>query len=411
MKHISAPVVLSFFALLAAPAAPASAQPFQPVLQGGAAPDDASIDALFDQVEREMDARGIDTLDDIGTPPGGALAVWPDLTADATLPPIRDVDVLPDRALRLLVQPLKHTVVMLRPDERIVDIVVGDPVYFEVAGADNVAFVKPIQLNRRTLVTLTTQLDRTYAFDVFATDAHRPDEVVRVLWPLPVAEGSGDGFLGGGLVPGFAERRLTLDFVPARRLSALRAELASLAEQQAAVEQASARQLASAELLVANRRAEFFRTFPRRIEARYRLSPEVQSPPLSIHQMFSDGQFTYVRSSAQEAPALFTLGGANGSEPALVNVTLSPDGFYVIDHVVAAGYAQLHGSRGEWHVWDIPPMSLLPEVVSAGLPDRGLPPRWIRAGQARSWSARHPRLLRAVLLGAVAGTVTILALS
>ena len=123
--------------------------------------------------------------------------------------------------------------------------------------------------------------------------------------------------------------------------------------------------------------------------------------------MFTDGQFTYLRSTAQESPALYTLTGSDGSEPRLVNVKLTPDGLYFIDHVVGAGYAQLYGARGEWHVWDMPPMTILPEVVRAGLPEGGLPPRWIRAGNARSWAARHPKLLGWLIGGGIAGSVTL----
>ena len=106
-------------------------------------------------------------------------------------------------------------------------------------------------------------------------------------------------------------------------------------------------------------------------------------------------------------PALYTLSGAAGSEPVLANVTLSPNGFYVIDHVVSAGFAQLYGARGEWHLWDLPPSTILPEVVEAGLPVEGLPPRWIRVGQSRTWAQRHPKLLKWLVGGAAAGAVTV----
>ena len=367
------------------------------------------LQAVLDQVRQELAAQGLESVDELEETPSG-LASWPDLTSDAALPPIRELEHPPDRSVRILTQPLRHTTIMLGPDERIVDIVVGDAIYFEAVGADNVVFIKPMQVDRRTSLTLTTNYDRTYAFDVFSTQAYRPDEVVRVLWeadavpePVEVTELG----VGSGLVPGFAERRFDLSIVPTGRLAQLRQQIESVRTEHARVEADAARQLAAVEQLAHARHEEFLRTYPRRIEARYRLSPEIQSDPLFVHQMFSDGQFTYARSSAQESPAYYTLSGADGSEPRLVNVRLSPDGFYVIDHVVSAGFAQLHGARGEWHVWDLPPMSLLPEVVAAGLPQDGLPPRWLRAGEARSWAAKHPKLLRWIIGGSVAGTGTI----
>ena len=397
------PLLLSVLAL--AVALPAPAQPPPP--PGGVAPE--QLQAVLDQVRQELAAQGLDSADDIEQPDAG-LASWPDLTSDAAQPPIRELEHPADRSVRILTQPLRHTTIMLGPNERIVDIVVGDAIYFEATGADNVVFIKPMQPDRRTSLSLTTNYDRTYAFDVFATEAYRPDEVVRVLWAddavVEEPEDGRDG-VGPGLVRGFAERRFELDIVPVARLGQLREQIALVRSQHARVEEDAAAQLASVEQLADARYQEFLRTYPRRIEARYRLSPEIQSAPLFVHQMFTDGQFTYARSTAQESPAFYTLTGADGSEPRLVNVRLTPDGFYLIDHVVAAGFAQLHGARGEWHVWDLPPMSLLPEVVAAGLPQDGLPPRWIRAGEARSWRAKHPKLLKWIIGGGVTGVATI----
>ena len=368
------------------------------------------LDSVLDDIRRELAEQGLGSLEDIedDAPQLGSVALWPDLTFDAQQPPIRELVHPDDRSVRILTRPLRHTTLMLAPQERIVDIVVGDAIFFEVTGADNVAFLKPMQQDRRTSVSLTTNLDRTYAFDVFSTITHRPDEVVRVRWPEAQQSGDAFGFPAGGVVAGFADRDFGLDFVPARRLDDIRSRIRRVRQQHQRVVADGAAQLAAVERLAETRYDEFLRAFPRRIEARYRLSPEIQSAPLFIHQMFTDGQFTYLRSSAQESPALYTLSGSQGAEPSLVNVTLSPEGFYVIDHVVAAGFAQLHGARGEWYLWDIPPMTILPEVVRAGLPADGLPPRWIRAGEARSWSAKHPKMLRWLIGSGIAGTITLL---
>lgn len=379
-----------------------------PPSAGGVGQD--QLDSVLDEIRRELATQGLSSVEDIeaGAPELGSVELWPDLNLDAQQPAIRELVHPADRSVRILTQPLRHTTLMLAPRERIVDIVVGDAIFFEVTGADNVAFLKPMQQDRRTSVSLTTNLDRTYAFDVFSTMNFRPDEVVRVRWPEVEQSSDPFGFPGGGVVPGFAERDFGLDFVPAVRLDDMRSRIRRVRDQHARVVADGAAQLAAVERLAETRYDEFLRTFPRRIEARYRLSPEIQSAPLFIHQMFTDGQFTYLRSSAQESPALYTLSGSAGSEPSLVNVTLSPEGFYVIDHVVSAGFAQLHGSRGEWYLWDIPPMTILPEVVRAGLPADGLPPRWIRAGNARSWSAKHPKMLRWLLGAGIAGTITVL---
>ena len=389
-------LLLSAASVRAQPGAVSSATPET------AGPSDAAIQSLLQEIEAEQVLQGlqVDTEADLGP-----TANWPDLSGVALEPPIREIVHPPDRSVRLVTRPLRHTTILLPPEERIVDFVVGDGLYFEVTGADNVAFVKPMQNNRRTSVSFTTNLDHAYSFDVFATSLVRPDEVLRVRWPDE--ERMAPGEAGGGVVAGFREREFGLDFVASDTLESIRRRIDAVREQQAQVETEAARQLASVERLAERRYEEFKLAFPRRIEARYRLSPEIQSAPLFVHQIFTDGQFTYLRSSAQESPALYTLSGAAGSEPVLANVTLSPNGFYVIDHVVSAGFAQLYGARGEWHLWDLPPSTILPEVVEAGLPVEGLPPRWIRVGQSRTWAQRHPKLLKWLVGGAAAGAVTV----
>ena len=87
---------------------------------------------------------------------------------------------------------------MLHADERIVDIVVGDAILFEVTGADNVSFIKPLGVGAPHVGDDHDDFDRTHSFDVSATDAHRPDEVVRVLWE-PAAEAVDSRSLAGSM--------------------------------------------------------------------------------------------------------------------------------------------------------------------------------------------------------------------
>ena len=214
----------------------------------------------------------------------------------------------------------------------------------------------------------------------------------------------------GGLVSGFNDA-FELDFVPADRLVTLRRlEIDRVFQDMGAIEADAARQLARVEELADRRLGEFLDTYPRRVLPRYRLSPEIQLPPLFVHQLWTDGRFTYLRSTAQESPAIYTLSGVDGEEPVLVNVDLTPDGLYVIDHVVGAGFAQLHGARGEWHLWDLPPMSVLPELLEAGLPREGRPPEWIRTRSQRNWVQRHPKLFGTLVGGGIAGFFTVRAI-
>ena len=144
--------------LVAALLLPASlwAQPPAPVVPGGAdgapvavqmpdlpAPgevlDDLEVQRRLREVEAEIEMLG-------GTEPAGEAGSlhpgWPDLRGVAELPPIRNVRHPRDQSVPVLTATLRHTTIQLAEDESIVDFVVGDSVYFDVRGADNVAFVK-----------------------------------------------------------------------------------------------------------------------------------------------------------------------------------------------------------------------------------------------------------------------------
>ena len=100
------------------------------------------LDSVLDDIRRELAEQGLGSVEDIedDAPQLGSVALWPDLTFDAQQPPIRELVHPDDRSVRILTRPLRHTTLMLAPQERIVDIVVGDAIFFEVTGADNVRF-------------------------------------------------------------------------------------------------------------------------------------------------------------------------------------------------------------------------------------------------------------------------------
>ena len=388
-----------------AAAQPAPPLPADATAQPAGAPAVASnpeLDNVLADIQAEL-AR----LAGQGGPDGGdegLPADWPDLAPFAQAAPIRQVVHPADRSITVLTALLRHTVLLLPADERIVDYVVGDSLFFDVRGADNVAYVKAMAPNRRTRLSLVTDRNRAYSFDLFSTEAHRPDEVLTILWEPERALSDGD--VGAGLVAGFDEP-FQLDFAPAERVSDLRRRIGAAEADQRRIEADAQRQLRTVEELAERRFTEFLRAYPRRLQFRYRLTPEIQEAPLFITQIWTDGQFTYLRSTAQESPAIYTLSGIEGEEPVLVNVELSPAGLYVIDHVVGAGFAQLHGVRGEWFLWDVPPLGILPEIVEQGLPPAGRRPAWIPTRASRNWFRRHPKLFGWLVASGVGGSIVL----
>lgn len=385
-------------------AAPAWAQPPAPVVTGGAdgapvsvrIPDLPAPGEVLDGEElqrrlREVEAE-IEMLGGADTAPeGGPLHPgWPDLRALAELPPIRTVSHPRNQSVPVLTATLRHTTIQLAADESIVDFVVGDSVYFDVRGADNVAFVKAMALGRRTRLSLVTAANRTYSFDVFATEAYRPDEVLVVEWWAGAGDAEGDNGDGGSLVPGFDPAGLVLDFAPAGAVAGYESRIRAAEQDVRRIEEEAVREEIRIRELGSARFGEYLRAYPRRVQMRYRLSEQARAAPLLLTQIWTDGQFTYLRSRSEESPALYSLTGNEGEEPVFVNYTLSPNGLYVVDHVLGAGYAQLQGARGEWHLWEVPPLSLLGEVP---LPRGGDGPAWVETRSSRPFVRRRGKLL------------------
>lgn len=397
---------------------PAWAQPPAPVVTGGAdgAPVSVQIPDLpapgevldGEQLERrllEVEAE-IEMLGGVDAgPQGGPLYPgWPDLRSLAELPPIRSVSHPRNQSVPVLTATLRHTTIQLGADESIVDFVVGDSVYFDVRGADNVAFVKAMALGRRTRLSLVTASNRTYSFDVFSTDAYRPDEVLDVEWWTGSADAAAEDGVAGSLVPGFDPAGLVLDFAPADVVAGYEARILAFEQDVRRIEEEAVREEIRIRELGSARFADYLRAYPRRVQMRYRLSDEARAAPLLLSQIWTDGQFTYLRSRSEESPALYSLTGNEGEEPVFVNYTLSPNGLYVVDHVLGAGFAQLQGARGEWHLWDVPPLSVLEEVP---LPRGGDGPAWVETRSSRPFVRRRGKLLTWLGVAGVGAVVTL----
>ena len=190
-------------------------------------------------------------------------------------------------------------------------------------------------------------------------------------------------------------------------LQARRAEIAALRDQIAGVDADATRQVADVDALRVSRLTAVRRAYAESIEQRYWLSQDLVDPPLSVSQIWTDGQFTFLRSTAQEAPALYALSPQNPDEPILVNYELTPDGLYIVDHVMSAGWAQVGDVRGDWGLWDSPTLDRLDDLelpVRAGPPDLNVPVPVGRAASDRPgfWGRRPGKVVGAALV-ALAG--------
>ena len=237
-----------------------------------------------------------------------------------------------DRIHRVRTQVRHTTVIVLSADENILDFVVGDSEYWHLTGAANVAFLKPLRPDAATNIALVCESGRIYSFLVAEHSDGPPHLVVRVESGAEAAGLSG----GGGGRPAFVAR----------------SEVAAYQQMAAEATEAarSAREAAEAGILEARTQAEaaieeFQAGYPERLAFEYRLDGDAANRPFLVEAMWHDGQFTYLRSRAQELPALYEL---RDGEPALVAYDLSEDGLYIARHVLGDGWLQIGDKRAAW---------------------------------------------------------------
>ena len=240
---------------------------------------------------------------------------------------IPGVDQLVDIETRV-----RHTTVIVLPDtENILDFVVGDSEYWHLTGAANVAFLKPIATGVETNVALICESGRIYSF--LASEGGEPHLVVRIEPPPP----EDDALISDAPhTPAFIAR----SEVTAYQLMAQQArETARNAQTAADTRAAEAR--AEAQVAVEEFRADY----PTRLHFVYTLSDRALDPPFNVEAMWHDGQFTYLRSHAQESPALYE---AVDGDPALVAYDLTADGLFIVRRILDSGWLQIGERRAIW---------------------------------------------------------------
>ena len=262
--------------------------------------------------------------------PEAAAALSAASTAEAAIIRVGDN---PDRIIRVRTRVRHTTVIQLPGRENILDFVVGDSEYWHLTGAANLAFLKPISEGVNTNVALVCESGRIYSFLV-SEQPGQPHLVVRI---DSVAES--DPRISPTIhQPAFVAR----DQVAAYQQMAEQARQTAVAAQTQAEQQiAAVRQQAEGEI------NSFRAVYPTRLKFPYRLADKALKWPFLVQGMWHDGQFTYLRSNAQESPALYEI---KDGKPALVAYDLTEDGLYIARHLLGDGWLQIGKEKAQWKV-------------------------------------------------------------
>jgi type IV secretory pathway VirB9-like protein len=203
---------------------------------------------------------------------------------------------------------LRYTTMVVLPDgEEILDVICGDKDYWVISATHNIAHVKPAKAGAETNLNLVTSSGTVYSF-MLAEKSSPPDLKVYIAGPpdAPIAKPR---------------------YFSAAQVEALELQLT---EARAAIRDGERK----GEELVAAYRQQY----PARLQFPYG-SPIYQKPFL-VRAIWNDGQFTYIKSDANELPALYEL---QDGKPALVNFQVR-ENTYVVPKVLERGYLVL-GTR------------------------------------------------------------------
>ena len=103
--------------------------------------------------------------------------------------------------------------------------------------------------------------------------------------------------------------------------------------------------MAEAEAKIGSESEAFRSDYPTRLQFPYRLEDKAAKWPFLVEGIWHDGQFTYLRSNAQETPALWE---EKDGKPAIVAYDLQEDGLFIIRHIVGDGWLQIGKRKAKW---------------------------------------------------------------
>ena len=248
--------------------------------------------------------------------------------------PVLRVAHAEDQIVQIRAKTRHTTVIVLPATETVLDFVVGDSEYWHLTGAANLAFLKPVAEGVTTNVALVCASGRIYSFLVTERSAKDPHLVVRI----EAAPQDDRASAGAPHEPAFV----------ARGQVAAYQQMADNAMKTAKAAQLDAdSRIADAAALAAGETEAFRADYPTRLKFPYRLADKALKWPFLVQGMWHDGQFTYLRSNAQESPALYEI---KDGKPALVAYDLTEDGLYVARHLLGDGWLQIGKQKAQWKV-------------------------------------------------------------
>jgi type IV secretion system protein VirB9 len=207
------------------------------------------------------------------------------------------------------------TLIVLPPNEDILDFATGDKEFWIINGVHNLCYVHPAKAGIRSDLHLVTSTGRVYSFlltEVSNDASGEPDLKIFVEAKEESAISGSAGF-ENYVRAGEAEAYK-------KQLDALRAETDS--------------QIHAAEAHAEGEVAKFKADYPQKLQFDYELDKKASDDPFRVSMIYHDETFTYIKCAAREKPALYEI---KDGKPNLLNFQFE-NGVYIAPQVIDDGY-------------------------------------------------------------------------
>ncbi len=247
--------------------------------------------------------------------------------------PIRSVAASPSQPIVVFTRVRTVTTVRLPVGEEIVHTVAGDAENWDLMARGRELSVKPYVAGLVSNVTVSCASGAVFTFTVVEDADAVTDYVVTV--EAPETEPA---------LTALAASAVDVRYRPASSVAGFRERLEGYRAER---ERVLARARAEVDRLWADaqrRQEDFVRDFAGRVRLPYQVTDEAYGVPFLLRDLWTDGEFTYLRTEGQEIPAVFAW---RGDALEVVHTDVEPEGLLVVEQVIRHGTLRL-GGREAW---------------------------------------------------------------
>lgn len=232
-----------------------------------------------------------------------------------------ETDIVPIRArLRY------STLIVLPPDEEIMDFTTGDKEFWIINGIHNLCYVHPAQAGIRSNLNLVTASGHVYSF-LLTEVSKEPDGDPDLKVFVTLSKQSGSAGVGS-----------SSSYVRASEIETYKEELATF-RSEAVAQVHEAQQKAEQQI------EQFKEHFASQLTFDYVLDKKARRVPFLVSAIYHDDRFTYIQCAAREKPTVYEI---KDHKPNLINFDYQ-NGVYVIPKILDSGYLVAGKKRVTFH--------------------------------------------------------------